>query len=160
MAKLVCISGMNKGDEFPLGEGETVIGRDRSCDIILFDKKCSRRHCRVIKKGKYYSIEDLNSRNGTFVNRKRISKPRSLREGDRIHIGSTTLTLSEKPLGDLVDQTATEVAAELSEKRFDKIFDSSAAEAVRTYASVKKDLERKRSVFDYIRDFFRGGRRR
>jgi len=155
MAKLVCITGMNKGDEFPLGEGETIIGRDRSCDVILFDKKCSRRHCRIIKKGRYYSIEDLGSRNGTFVNRKRITKPRSIREGDRIHIGSTTLTLSEKPLGDLVDQTATEVAAELSEKKFEKVFDSSAAQAVRTYASVQKDLEKKRSFFQHLLDCFR-----
>ncbi len=138
MAKLVCIAGMNKGDEFPLPEGTTTIGRDRTCDIILYDKKCSRVHCQVHCKGKFYAVEDLNSRNGTFLNRKKITKRRDLQEGDRIHLGSTTLELSEKPIGDLLDQTAAEVAAELADQEFGKVFKNAAVEAVRSRVESKK----------------------
>lgn len=138
MAKLVCIAGMNKGDEFPLPEGTSTIGRDRTCDIILYDKKCSRVHCRVHTKGHFHTIEDDESRNGTFVNRKKISKRTNLTEGDRIHLGSTTLELSEKPIGDLIDQTASEVAAELADQKFGEVFKSAAVDAVRTHVESKK----------------------
>jgi len=138
MAKLVCIAGMNKGDEFPLPEGTSTIGRDRTCDIILYDKKCSRVHCKVHCKGKFFTVEDNESRNGTFLNRKRISKRTNLSEGDHIHLGSTTLELSEKPIGDLIDQTAAEVAAELADQKFDDVFKSAAVDAVRSQVQSKK----------------------
>jgi len=154
MAKLVCVAGMNKGDEFPISEGVTVIGREKSCDILLFDKKCSRRHCQVYKKGRHYAIEDLGSRSGTLVNRKAIAKKRSIKPGDRIHLGSTTLLLTEKPLGDLIDQTATEVAAELSERRFEKVFDNVAAQAVKASKEEKRQQQENRGFFAPLRNMF------
>ncbi len=68
MPKLVCVHGMNEGDEFILNEGPNTIGRARDCRIVLFDKKSSRQHCQIIRKGDSYFIEDLDSRHGTVVN--------------------------------------------------------------------------------------------
>lgn len=121
MSKLICTAGMNSGDEFTMREGENSLGRGQECSIVLFDKKCSRKHCHIIKKGTYYVLEDLDSRNGTHVNNKRIDKRITLNMGDHIRLGRTTLVISDKPLGNLVEQTATEVAEELQQKDFGKL---------------------------------------
>lgn len=112
---------MNRGDEFAVTEGTNTIGRGRECNIVLFDKKCSRIHCQLVKKGSYYAIEDMNSRNGTHVNGKPLPKRSPLKPGDHLHVGKSTLILSEKPIGGALQQAATEVAADLQEKRYDKV---------------------------------------
>jgi pSer/pThr/pTyr-binding forkhead associated (FHA) protein len=121
MSKLICTAGMNSGDEFTLREGENSLGRGQECSIVLFDKKCSRKHCHIIKKGTYFVIEDLESRNGTHVNGKKIASRVTLNMGDHIRVGRTTMVISDKPLGNLVEQTATEVAEELQQKDFGKL---------------------------------------
>ncbi len=121
MSKLVCIHGMNKGDEFPVHEGRNVLGRAES-NIVLFDKKCSRQHCALYKRGNHYSVEDLESRNGTLLNCKPlIGKPKSCKFGDQIKIGKTVLVLSDKGIGGLIQQTASDVAAELQSNKFGKL---------------------------------------
>lgn len=68
----------------------TVIGRIRKCDLIIDDRKASREHC-VLRDGPNgWEIEDLDSRNGTYVNAIPV-KQRVLRSGDRIQIGLTQL---------------------------------------------------------------------
>ena len=128
MAKLVCVVGMNKDDEFPLVEGATVIGRSPECNIVLFDKKCSRRHCQVYKKGSYYALEDLQSKHGTRLNGQPVDKRQSLGLGDKIQIGKSTLLLSDKALGDIVSQTAADAAADLQDKGYGKLMGSTVKE--------------------------------
>ncbi len=150
MSKLVCRQGSNEGDEFPVGEGTTLIGRTGECNITLFDRKCSRAQCEIHKKGGYYSIDDLESRNGTFVNGKRLHKAQSLRVGDQIRIGATVLELSDKPIGDLVTQTATDVAAELQgHHKFGDLIGNASAEASRL-----QEFHEQRA-FAPVRSFFK-----
>lgn len=78
-------------EEIALPVGVTLIGRDPSCRITIFDPLISRRHARVQCDGEQAVIEDLGSRNGTRVNRVLISSPHALRDGDRIGIGSYEL---------------------------------------------------------------------
>ena len=130
MSKLICTAGMNSGDEFTLREGENSLGRGQECTIVLFDKKCSRQHCHIIKKGTYYVLEDLDSRNGTNVNNKKIDKRITLNMGDHIRLGRTTLVISDKPLGNLIEQTATEVVEELQQKDFSKLISGASKDAV------------------------------
>lgn len=131
MSKLICIKGMNKGDQFTLHEGRNIIGRDNKANILLFDKQSSREHCVVVKKGRHYSVQDLTSRNGTFLNKKKMDgKPSSLRVGDKIKIGRTVLLLSEKAVGGLIDQTASDVAADLQNRRFGKLLNSASRDIV------------------------------
>lgn len=151
MSKLVCLRGMNKGDEFALAEGTNVIGRGDECDIALYDRKCSHRHCQLIKKGNYYSIEDLDSRNGTLLDRKPLAgKRKSVREAEQIQIGGTVLVISEKPVGDLLEQTATDVAADLTDQKFGKLMDRATVDAIRAQRGVTDD----QTVFS-ITGFFR-----
>jgi DNA-binding winged helix-turn-helix (wHTH) protein len=70
---------------------DTVIGRDPSCDIWLDRRGVSRLHARVVREGGQTTIEDLGSKNGTFVGTSRVLEPRVLADGDVIHIGSAEL---------------------------------------------------------------------
>ena len=72
---------------FPLRLGETLIGRSPYCSIVINDGLVSRQHAaiRVTREG--MQIEDLGSRNGTFVNQRRVSGTHTLAPGDRIEVG-------------------------------------------------------------------------
>ncbi len=66
------------------------IGREESSDIVLKDPKASRMHCRLMKNGNNWLIEDNKSKNGIFVNGNKITE-RLLCEGDIIRIGTIEL---------------------------------------------------------------------
>ena len=72
----------------------TTIGRSSFNDVVLADKSLSRRHARILREGDGLMVEDLESRNGTFFNGERLTGARPLGEGDRVTIGSCTLTVS------------------------------------------------------------------
>ena len=66
------------------------IGRNADCDLILDDPKVSRNHALIQHNGKdTYYIIDIASRNGCYVNTKRITAPSVLKNGDQIRIGDT-----------------------------------------------------------------------
>jgi pSer/pThr/pTyr-binding forkhead associated (FHA) protein len=77
------------GRTLPVQAG-TTIGRD-GCDINLADPEVSRRHAaiRADDAGAAPAIEDLGSRNGTWVNDRRIDAPTPLRDGDLVRLGNT-----------------------------------------------------------------------
>jgi DNA-binding winged helix-turn-helix (wHTH) protein len=81
--------------EIPLATGENVVGRDRNTDVSIDDSTISRRHARIRVAGDGATIEDLGSKNGTFVQGRRIEKPRRVSDGDRIQVGSVVLTFRE-----------------------------------------------------------------
>ena len=76
----------------PLEAGETIIGRDPGAAVFLDDKSVSRRHARIVISDEGATLEDLGSKNGTFIEGKRIEKPRALADGERIQVGSIVLT--------------------------------------------------------------------
>ena len=82
------------GAEYML-KTETTIGRSEDCAVVLADDQASRRHAVIRRQGDGYVIEDLGSRNGTFVNGSRIDRPTPLRPGDVITIGSSRLSLRD-----------------------------------------------------------------
>ena len=75
----------------PLADGEHVAGRDPESTIWLDSPKVSRHHARVVVDGGRATIEDLDSRNGTFIRGDRISGPVALSPRDEIRIGPFTL---------------------------------------------------------------------
>lgn len=79
--------------EVPLVEGESDIGRDRDCTISIDDATVSRRHARVIVAGREAALEDLGSKNGTFLRGEPVSRPSVLRDGDLVKIGTVEMTL-------------------------------------------------------------------
>ena len=76
-----------------LEDGEHVLGRDPDLEIFLNSAGVSRRHARIRISAGQATIEDLGSKNGTFVGDQRVERPRSLGDGDIIRVGSVKLTL-------------------------------------------------------------------
>lgn len=93
--------------EYPLREGINSIGRRADNDVSLgFDGFVSGRHCNIILESDGCFIEDVGSRNGTFVNGERVEprQTRELADGDEILLGKTTLRLSlELPEGEGIE---------------------------------------------------------
>ncbi len=77
---------------FPLSSNITVIGRRHDCDLQVPLTLVSRRHCKLSKNNQIVNIRDLNSRNGTFLNGKRV-KEADINAGDYISVGSLTFML-------------------------------------------------------------------
>lgn len=96
---LKVISGPNNGAEFSL-QADTVytIGTDpTTCDIVFQDVSVSRRHARLtISKDEQAQIEDLKSRNGTFIDSKQITEPVSITADVMITLGTTTFVILDR----------------------------------------------------------------
>jgi DNA-binding winged helix-turn-helix (wHTH) protein len=80
------------GREQPLPEGSHVIGRNPSASIPLRSPKVSREHARIVIEGDVAVLEDLGSKNGTFVHGQAVKAPVRLADGDEIGIGAFQLT--------------------------------------------------------------------
>jgi len=77
---------------FALSEGQNIVGRDPDANIYIDHGSVSRRHARISIRGGIAVLEDLQSRNGTFVGGRRIDSPVDLHDGDIIGLGPVTLT--------------------------------------------------------------------
>ena len=78
--------------EVSLHAGENILGRVDEAAAWMDSPSVSRRHARIVITGNDALIEDLGSRNGTFVQGERIAAPRPLQDGDEIRLGSVVLT--------------------------------------------------------------------
>ena len=77
------------------GQGETNIGRDPGCELMLDNLGVSRRHAQLREVEGRYIIEDNNSTNGVYVNGQRITTASQVSSGDEIKIGKFVLTLEQ-----------------------------------------------------------------
>lgn len=91
MSALVVKEGPGAGRRVEI-EGEVVIGRE-DAGLTIDDAEMSRRHAVVRASGSAIEVEDLGSRNGTFVNGTRIAGATRLTGGDSIKVGTTVLEL-------------------------------------------------------------------
>lgn len=71
---------------------ELIVGRARSCDIVLEDRTVSRRHARLVFRDSTWVMCDLDSTNGTLVNGVRVGRCQ-LRAGDRVLIGEQAIEI-------------------------------------------------------------------
>ena len=83
---IVALNGQHKGEDFRLRVGKNVIGTAADCDIVLTDKKVSRKHATIRYEGGEYQIADLDSSNGCYVNDERVQK-HDLIDNDIIKLG-------------------------------------------------------------------------
>jgi DNA-binding winged helix-turn-helix (wHTH) protein len=81
-----------RGDrEIALDAGENIIGRDRAAVAWIEDAAVSRHHARIVVDGNEARIEDLGSKNGTFLQGTRLSSAAALADGDVIRIGDASM---------------------------------------------------------------------
>ena len=91
MPFLKVLEGEQRGQSFPLVGDRTTVGRHPQCELVLENVAVSRQHARVLELGEDYFIEDLGSRNGTFLNDHKVEGQEQLGDGDRIQLSDVTL---------------------------------------------------------------------
>jgi len=79
--------------EIPLLAGENLIGRDHTAVVWINDESVSRRHARIVVSEEGASLEDLGSKNGTFLRGKPVVRPTRLEDGDEITVGEVVAPL-------------------------------------------------------------------
>ncbi|MGC2323797.1 MAG: sigma 54-interacting transcriptional regulator [Terriglobales bacterium] len=94
--RLEAVSGPLEGQVFSLQEGELSIGREPTNRISLLDPLVSRRHCVIRQVEADVRLEDLDSRNSTFVNGVPV-KERVLVHGDQVRVGSSVFVFHGSP---------------------------------------------------------------
>ncbi|MGO9115321.1 MAG: FHA domain-containing protein, partial [Thermoguttaceae bacterium] len=90
MPSLFVIRGNDQGTRYELEEPILRLGRDKSSAIHLHDTEVSRHHAELRRTHRDYTISDLDSSNGTFVNGKRVQQ-HLLASGDQVQAGATLM---------------------------------------------------------------------
>lgn len=101
MAVLRIQTGQLSGTTIPVQDSSVIVGRGKNVAVRISDEGSSRQHAEIFKVGALHFIRDLSSRNGTFVNNRRITEA-ILREGDQIRIGDTVMLFLEREDSPLV----------------------------------------------------------
>ena len=107
MPSLFVIRGNDQGTRFELEEAILRLGRDASSTIQLHDTEVSRHHAELRRSDEDFTVADLNSSNGTFVNGQRIIH-HHLASGDQIQVGGT-LMLYTGPAGESGEDLAASI---------------------------------------------------
>ena len=92
---LVVVEGSLRGTTLALGSAPVLIGRGPDCTLVLDDEYASTKHVRISPSpaGDGWVVEDLQSTNGSFLGRDRLSVPRPFEPGTPLRIGKTVLEL-------------------------------------------------------------------
>ncbi len=85
--------------EVPLAAGENVLGRDPDCAVPIDDATVSRHHARIVIVGNDAALEDLGSKNGTWLRGARLAGSETLGDGDEIRVGPAALVFRRYAAG-------------------------------------------------------------
>ena len=99
LAALVLLSGRDQRARCIIASRVVQMGRSEECDILLNDPRVSARHARVVYSRDSFWMEDVGSRNGTFVDGVRIRKRQILQDGSLVRVGSSMFRF-ERDVGD------------------------------------------------------------
>lgn len=92
--EITIVDGPLRGSHMELGTLEDcTMGRAQDCDFVTGDDFSSGHHARLFRRGSEWFVEDLESRNGTFVGGVRIDQPERVGVGSDIKLGRTTVRL-------------------------------------------------------------------
>ncbi|MBA3499438.1 MAG: FHA domain-containing protein, partial [Deltaproteobacteria bacterium] len=90
------LAGPIAGRRYKLADGEYVIGRRSDCQIFVPDMRVSRQHARLFRDAETWSLEDLGSNNGTFVNGVKVQQATMLRHDDEIVIANNRIRVEAR----------------------------------------------------------------
>ena len=91
---IASLTGGTAGEVWPLFEDEYFIGRTDTNAIVINDSTVSSKHARIFRDADGFCLEDLQSRNGTFVNGERVTEKRGLADHDVIRFGRVIVTFN------------------------------------------------------------------
>jgi DNA-binding winged helix-turn-helix (wHTH) protein len=83
--------------QVPLTEGDNILGRAPDAAVWIDALGVSRHHARIIVEGRDATVEDLGSKNGTYLGAERVTSPCRLADGDQIRLGSVVITFRIPP---------------------------------------------------------------
>ncbi|MDB5311884.1 MAG: pleD 2 [Gemmataceae bacterium] len=81
-------TGPSMGRRYPLGDKPLMVGRGDDCNIRIQDNSVSRKHATIEPISDGYTVSDLGSTNGTFVNDKQLDAPQAIHDGDYLRVGN------------------------------------------------------------------------
>lgn len=92
-AILIIIRGTPQGKKFVLNDDTLVLGRDKAADIQINDPNVSRQHAKILRRDNGFVLEDLGSRNGTYINDEKMESQAkvNLSKEDMIRMGTTVI---------------------------------------------------------------------
>lgn len=82
---------VSRRGEWLLSEGANLVGRDRDCAVRIDSATLSRRHARIVVTSGEAAVEDLGSKNGTYLNGQRVKQRVTLKDSDQIQVGSVMM---------------------------------------------------------------------
>ncbi len=88
---ILILQGPDKGQRYDPAEGEMVLLGRASEALPLTDFTVSRRHAELRPTGRGWTLDDLKSANGTYLNGRRLERPMRLKHGDQIRMGATLM---------------------------------------------------------------------
>lgn len=91
----IIIQENEKERTFKIQDDVISIGREISCSVQIQDDASSRKHCRIEKDGLRFVVEDLQSRNGTYLNEIQLQGRKPLKDGDVIRIGKARIVFQD-----------------------------------------------------------------
>jgi hypothetical protein len=83
--------GNDKGEKFTIRPGECIIGKAKGCDVRVRDQNASDQHARIRFTGTEFILYDLATEWGTYLNGRKLLRPKRLYDWDEIQLGSTVL---------------------------------------------------------------------
>jgi len=92
--QMVATLTADDGTMHPLLEEEATIGRTPANSIALRDASVSANHARILRTREGFLIEDVGSRNGTYINSEKLAEKRLLADGDLVRLGKIILTFN------------------------------------------------------------------
>jgi len=138
------------GSYFDLTEGEVIVGRHRTCAIVIDGDRVSRHHARFRCESGRYFVEDLKSRNGTQFNGRRLELAEVLEDCDEILIGRTRFVFHEGDPAALIDR-ASEVIGSVLVDSLTGVAPSGSAEAkLHALLDISHRLTRSRSLDEIL----------
>ena len=98
---LMVVGASNEVVTVPVKEPSITLGRDRDRDVFVDEPTVSRNHAEILRDSEGCRLRDLNSKNGTFVNRRDIGiVPYQLKDGDEIRLGASFMVLIFRGVAD------------------------------------------------------------
>ncbi len=130
--KLRVLTGSQQGKEIAVNSEKFLVGRSDSCQLRPKSESVSRKHCIIVIRDNRVLVQDLKSRNGTYVNDNRLptDRAKSLEPGDKLQIGKLSfevviehgLQAAKKPeVVDVSDAAARTVESGSSDSRFEPV---------------------------------------